>query len=150
MGHNRAVASGEAEGRAGYRHFRATQTRWMDNDTYGHVNNVEYYSYFDTAINAWLIERGGLDIQAGPVIGVCAESGCRFYASATFPEAIDAGLRVAHLGRSSVRYEIGLFRAGEDELLASGFFVHVFVDRADRRPTEIPPELRAALEDLAT
>lgn len=136
-------------GREGYRHFRAIPTRWMDNDTYGHVNNVEYYSYFDTAINAWLVERGGLDIQDGEVIGVCAESGCRFLASASFPEVIDAGLRVARLGRSSVRYEIGLFRDGQAEQLASGFFVHVFVDRTDRKPTAIPPALRAALEELA-
>lgn len=120
----------------------------MDNDTYGHVNNVEYYSYFDTAINAWLIKRGGLDIQAGDAIGVCAESGCRFLASATFPEVIDAGLRVAHLGRSSVRYEIGLFRGGSDERLAQGYFVHVFVDRGTRSPVPIPPPLRAALEEL--
>lgn len=121
----------------------------MDNDSYGHVNNVEYYSYFDTVINAWLIERGGLDIHEGQTIGVCAESGCRFVASATFPEIIDAGLRVAHLGRSSVRYEIGLFREDREELLAEGFFVHVFVDRDSRKPVPIPAGIRTALEELS-
>lgn len=150
MGDNRCVAgNGDQEGREGYRYFRPIPTRWMDNDTYGHVNNVEYYSYFDTVINAWLIERGGLDIHEGEVIGVCAESGCRFMASTTFPEAIDAGLRVAKLGSTSVRYEIGLFRGETEEQLAAGFFVHVFVDRIDRRPTVMPQQLRAALKDLA-
>jgi acyl-CoA thioester hydrolase len=121
----------------------------MDNDNYGHVNNVEYYSYFDTAINAYLIERGGLDPHRDEVIGVCAESGCRFLASASFPETIDAGLRVAHLGSSSVRYEIGLFRGGgAAEPLAGGYFVHVFVDRKNRRPRPIPAPIRAALEAL--
>ncbi|HZJ29542.1 MAG TPA: thioesterase family protein [Solirubrobacterales bacterium] len=140
---------------ADFPHLRTIPTRWMDNDVYGHVNNVEYYSYFDTVINAWLIEEGGLDIAAGTSIGVCAESGCRFLASATFPESIVAGLRVAKLGSSSVRYEIGLFRAGADraaagEPLASGYFVHVFVDRDTRRPAEIPGQIRAALERLIT
>ncbi len=136
--------------RGDYPHFRAMPTRWMDNDVYGHVNNVEYYSFVDTVINAWLIEEGGLDIERAKVIGVCAESGCRFLASAGFPEAIDAGLRVARLGNSSVRYEVGLFRGASDEALASAFFVHVFVDREDRRPREIPASLRACLERLAT
>lgn len=132
--------------RSDYLAFRQIPTRWMDNDSYGHVNNVEYYSFFDTAINAYLIERGGLDLAAGEAIGVCAESGCRFLASVSFPETIEAGLRVAHLGSSSVRYEIGLFRA--DDLLAEGFFVHVFVDRQSRRPQPIPTSIRAALEQL--
>ena len=132
---------------AGYPHVRAIPTRWKDNDVYGHVNNVEYYSYFDTVINAYLIEAGGLDIHDGETIGLCAESHCRFDAAVSFPETIDAGLRVAKLGRSSVRYEIGLFRG--DEQVAEGWFVHVFVGRADRRPTEIPSGIRAALEKLA-
>jgi acyl-CoA thioester hydrolase len=116
---------------------------------YGHVNNVDYYAYFDTVINAYLIEEGGLDIHRGEVIGVCAESHCEYRAGFTFPETIQAGLRVGSLGRSSVRYELGLFSEGADEPAATGWFVHVFVDRALRRPAEIPAHLRAALERLA-
>jgi acyl-CoA thioester hydrolase len=134
--------------RADYPHFQRITTRWKDNDVYGHVNNVEYYSYFDTVINTLLIRQGGLDIHAGEVIGVCAESHCRFTAALAFPDAVDAGLRVAHLGKSSVRYEIGLFREGADELAAEGWFVHVFVDRATRRPTPLPGPMREALEHL--
>jgi acyl-CoA thioester hydrolase len=130
-----------------YPHVRRIGTRWKDNDIYGHVNNVEYYSYFDTVINAWLVERGGLDIQRGGTIGVCAESGCRFLAGAAFPEPIEAGLRVGKLGKSSVRYEIGLFRENGDAL-AEGWFVHVFVDRDDRRPRPIPEEIRSCLTEL--
>ena len=132
---------------ADYAHVRAIATRWKDNDVYGHVNNVEYYSYFDTVINAWLIAEGGLDIHRGPVIGLCAESHCEFHAGLQFPDTVQAALRVGHLGRSSVRYEIGLFRA--DEQVAEGWFVHVFVDRESRRPAEIPARLRDALEALA-
>ncbi|MGB0120114.1 MAG: thioesterase family protein [Solirubrobacterales bacterium] len=130
-----------------YPHVRSIATRWKDNDIYGHVNNVEYYSFFDTVINAWLIEEGGLDIQAGDTIGLCAESGCRFLASASFPQSIEAGLRVGKLGNSSVRYEIGLFDS-DGRALAEGFFVHVFVDRGSRSPTPIPPAIRASLERL--
>jgi acyl-CoA thioester hydrolase len=130
-----------------YPHRSAIPTRWADNDVYGHVNNVEYYAFFDTVINAWLIREGGLDIHDGAVIGLCAESHCEFHAPLAFPETVMAGLRVSHLGRSSVRYEIGLF--GEDGTpAASGWFVHVFVDRASRRPVEVPPAVRAALERL--
>jgi acyl-CoA thioester hydrolase len=132
---------------ADYPHVRAIPTRWKDNDVYGHVNNVEYYSFFDTVINAWLIEEGGLDIHRGTVIGLCAESHCAFHASLVFPETVRAALRVGHLGRSSVRYEIGLFGPG-DVPAATGWFVHVFVDREDRRSVEIPAPLRAALERL--
>jgi acyl-CoA thioester hydrolase len=124
------------------------QTRWKDNDVYGHVNNVEYYSFFDTAINAWLIREGGLDIHDGGVIGVCAESHCEFRGPVAFPESIDVGVRVGQLGRSSVRYELALFRDGADDPVAVGWFVHVFVDRDSRRPVEIPPGLRGALEEL--
>jgi acyl-CoA thioester hydrolase len=131
-----------------YPHVRAIPTRWKDNDVYGHVNNVEYYSYFDTVINAWLVEQGGLDIHGGEVIGLCAESHCAFNAAIAFPETVEAGLRVGKLGRSSVRYEIGLYRAGGEEPIAEGWFVHVFVDRAARRPADIPPPVRAALERL--
>lgn len=136
--------------RSDYPHYQRITTRWKDNDVYGHVNNVEYYSYFDTVINAWLIREGGLDIHTGDAIGVCAESHCRFLDSLAFPDAVDAGLRVAHLGRSSVRYDIGLFREGADAPAAEGWFVHVFVDRATRRPTPLPEPLRAALARLQT
>jgi acyl-CoA thioester hydrolase len=132
-----------------YPHVRPIPTRWKDNDVYGHVNNVEYYAFFDTVINAWLIEAGGLDIHRGAVIGLCAESHCAFHAPLAFPETVEAALRVGHLGRSSVRYEIGLFAAGRDDPAATGWFVHVFVDREDRRPRELPDGVRAALERLA-
>jgi acyl-CoA thioester hydrolase len=134
--------------RADYPHHLPIPTRWMDNDVYGHVNNVVYYSYFDTVINRWLIDEGGLDIHAGATIGLCVESRCSYLRAVAFPDALEAGLRVAHLGRSSVRYEIAIFRAGDDEAAAQGEFVHVFVDRATRRPTEMPPRLRAALARL--
>jgi acyl-CoA thioester hydrolase len=130
-----------------YPHVLEIPTRWKDNDVYGHVNNVEYYSYFDTVINRWLITEGGLDIHEGDVIGLCVESHCAFRAALSFPDVVRAGLRVAHLGRSSVRYEIGLFGAG-GEPAAEGWFVHVFVDRGERRPHDIPASVRAALERL--
>jgi acyl-CoA thioester hydrolase len=133
-----------------YPHRLAIPTRWNDNDVYGHLNNVEYYAFFDTVINAWLIAEGGLDIRAGEVIGLCAESHCEFNAPLAFPETVEAGLRVAHLGRSSVRYEIGLYGEGADVPAATGWFVHVFVDRARRRPVDIPSPLREALERLVT
>jgi acyl-CoA thioester hydrolase len=136
------------ETRAGYRHFLAIPTRWMDNDVYGHVNNVVYYSYFDTVINEYLVRAGGLDIHDGAVVGYCVESNCRYQRPLSFPETIDAGLRVAHLGNSSVRYEIGLFRQDEDRPAAQGHFVHVFVDRAKDKPTAIPPRIRDCLERL--
>ena len=119
----------------------------MDNDVYGHVNNVVYYSYFDTVINAYLIGEGGLDIHAGLVIGLCVESHCSYAAALAFPETVRAGLRVAKLGTSSVRYEIGLFGSG-DEPAAEGWFVHVFVDRETRRPAPIPAGVRSALARL--
>ena len=131
-----------------YPHRLAIPTRWHDNDVYGHVNNVDYYAFFDTVINAWLIREGGLDIHAGPVIGLCVESHCEFRAPLAFPETVTAGLRVGHLGRTSVRYEIGLFREDDPEPAAEGWFVHVFVDRAERRPRDIPERVRAALERL--
>lgn len=131
-----------------YVHFLRIQTRWNDNDVYGHVNNVVYYAYFDTVINRFLLAEAGLDLERGEVIGLCVESGCRFVAPASYPEDLDAGLRVAHLGRTSVRYEIALFREGSAEVCASGFFVHVFVDRATRRPTPLPEPMRTALARL--
>ncbi len=132
----------------GYPHQRAISTRWKDNDVYGHVNNVEYYAFFDTVINRWLIAEGGLDIHAGDVIGLCAESHCTYRAGFSFPEDVEAGLRVGKLGDSSVRYEIGLFGADAEEPAAEGWFVHVFVDAASRRPAPIPERLRASLERL--
>lgn len=134
--------------RADYGYFHTIGTRWKDNDIYGHVNNVEYYSYFDTVINRYLIREGGLDIHNGEVIGLCAESHCQFLDSLGFPDAVDAGLRVAHLGRSSVRYEIGLFREDCEAPAARGWFVHVFVDRAGRKSRPIPDPLRTALARL--
>ena len=134
--------------RAAYAHVLAIPTRWADNDVYGHVNNVEYYAFFDTVINAWLIGEGGLDIHRGAVIGLCAESHCTFKAALAFPEVVDAALRVGRLGRSSVTYEIGLYAQGSDEPAAEGWFVHVFVDRESRRPVEIPAGVRGSLERL--
>jgi acyl-CoA thioester hydrolase len=130
-----------------YRYFAPIQTRWMDNDVYGHVNNVVYYAYFDTIINKWLIEQGGLDPHAGDVIGLCVESRCSYLAPATYPEELEAGMRTLHLGRSSVRYGCGIFR--KDVLIAHGEFVHVFVERASRTSTPIPDRILAALERLA-
>ncbi|RDD60362.1 acyl-CoA thioesterase [Ferruginivarius sediminum] len=135
--------------RADYPHFLTIPTRWMDNDIYGHVNNVVYYSYFDTVINEYLIRAGGLDIQNGEVIGVCAESSCRYKAAITFPEPVEAGLRVPHLGRRSVRYEIGLFKQDREQAAAEGHFVHVFVPRNEMTAAvAIPEGIREALEAI--
>jgi acyl-CoA thioester hydrolase len=135
--------------RSDFPHVRRLQTRWADNDVYGHVNNVQYYSYFDTVINAWLIAEGGLDIHDGAVIGVCAESHCQYHAPLSFPQVIEAGLRVGRIGHASVRYELALFTEDDDRPAASGWFVHVFVDRGTHRPVEhMPPRLRGALERL--
>ena len=134
--------------RIDYAYFLAIPTRWMDNDTYGHVNNVSYYSYFDTAVNQHLIVEGGLDIANAPAIGLVVETMCKFRKPLSFPDTIDAGLRVVKIGTSSVRYEIGLFREGDDEPAATGHFVHVWVDRATQRPVPVPAAIRAALEPL--
>jgi acyl-CoA thioester hydrolase len=134
--------------RALYPHIQRITTRWMDNDIYGHVNNVVYYSYFDTVINTWLIRHAGLDIHAGAQIGLCAESHCRFLAPLAFPDVVEAGLRVEKLGRSSVRYGIGLFTEGLDAPAAEGWFVHVFVDRATREPVAIGAAMRTALKGI--
>jgi acyl-CoA thioester hydrolase len=131
-----------------YLYFLPLTTRWKDNDVYGHVNNVEYYSYFDTVINTYLIREGGLDIHHGPAIGLCAESHCKFLGELVFPETIEAGLRVEHLGNSSVRYGIGLFRQGHDAPAAEGWFVHVFVDRGTRRSVPLPSVLRETLQKI--
>lgn len=138
----------QAEGRDAYRRFTRLTTRWMDNDVYGHVNNVVYYSLFDTAVNGYLIDRGVLDIHRGEVIGLVVETHCNYFAPIEFPKAVDAGIRVARVGGSSVRYEIGLFAEGDAMTAARGHFVHVYVDRVTRRPTTLPNAFKRALEDL--
>ncbi len=137
-----------AQHRSSYPVFRPISTRWMDNDVYGHVNNVVYYSWFDTAVNAHLIEAGALDIHAGETIGLVVETQCNYFAPLAFPQQVDAGIRVARIGGSSVRYEVGLFAQGEAQSAAAGHFVHVYVDRATRRPAALPPQLRTVLERL--
>ena len=134
--------------RTAYPHFLSIATRWMDNDVYGHVNNVVYYSYFDTVVNEYLIRSGVLDIEHGTTIGLVVETQCNYFAPIVFPDRIDAGLRVVRLGTSSVRYEVGLFREGDAEPAAQRHFVHVYVDRETRRPVALPDRLRAALEPL--
>lgn len=134
--------------RDAYRVFRPITTRWMDNDVYGHVNNVVYYSWFDTAVNAYLIEQGVLDIHAGATIGLVIETQCNYFAPLAFPQTIEAGIRVARLGSSSVRYEVGLFAQGEPWSSAGGHFVHVYVDRDTRRPVPVPDALRQVLQGL--
>jgi acyl-CoA thioester hydrolase len=136
--------------RGTYPHFLPIATRWMDNDVYGHVNNVVYYSYFDTVVNEYLIRAGVLDFEHGETIGLVVETQCSYFAPLVFPDRIDAGLRVAKLGTSSVRYEVGLFREGDAEAAAQGHFVHVYVDRVTRRPVALPDGLRAALAPLVT
>jgi acyl-CoA thioester hydrolase len=131
-----------------FRHFLPLQTRWMDNDVYGHLNNVVYYSFFDTAVNEYLMRSGALSIGAGAVIGLVVETGCNYFSELAFPEPLEAGMRVAHIGNSSVRYEVGIFAAGAPSASAQGHFVHVYVDRATRRPAQLPPVLRAALESI--
>ena len=136
------------EARDRYPHFLKIPTRWMDNDVYGHVNNVVYYSYFDTVVNEYLIRTGALNIEKSPVIGLVVETQCRYFAPITFPDAVHAGLRVARLGRSSVRYEIGLFKNEDVSAAAQGHFVHVYVEREGRKATALPHEMRAALERI--
>ena len=134
--------------RDNYRYLTTIDTRWMDNDAYGHVNNVVYYSFFDTAVNRWLIERGVLDIAQSAAVGLVVETQCRYFAPLTFPDRVTAGLRIAHLGRSSVRYEIGLFRNDDVHAAAAGHFVHVYVDRESRRSVPIPETVRLEMQRL--
>jgi len=134
--------------RSSFPYVERQATRWNDNDVYGHVNNVVHYMLFDTTVNAWLIREGGLDIHRDPVIGLCIESGCVYHAALEYPAPIDVALRVGHLGRSSVEYQLALFAPGAECPAANGRFVHVFVARQDRRPTPIPDRLRASLERL--
>jgi acyl-CoA thioester hydrolase len=137
-----------AQARSAYPVFRPITTRWMDNDAYGHVNNVVYYSWFDTAVNAYLIEHGALDIHQGEVIGLVIETQCNYFASLAFPQTVHAGIRVAHVGTSSVRYEVGLFAEDSDTAAACGHFVHVYVNRENRRPVPLPEALKTTLETL--
>lgn len=139
----------QPEPRSAYKVFRPITTRWMDNDAYGHVNNVVYYSWFDTAVNAHLIEQGVLDIHQGKTIGLVIETQCNYFAPLAFPQTVDAGIRVARLGASSVRYEVGLFAQDAPLAAAQGHFIHVYVDRLTRRPVPLPPQLKSVLETLA-
>jgi acyl-CoA thioester hydrolase len=132
--------------REDYGYWMRIPTRWNDNDVYGHVNNVVHYAFMDTLINTWLIEAG-LDIHDGTTIGLCVESHCNYRSSISFPDAMDAGLRIGHLGRSSVRYEVA-FLGADDAVIAEGHFVHVFVDRVTRKPAEVPTGLRGAMAGL--
>ena len=134
--------------RSAFRAWRAIGTRWADNDAYGHVNNVVYYAWFDTAVNAYLIEQGALDIQAGAVIGLAVETQCNYFSPLAFPQTVDLGLRVEHVGQSSVRYGLAVFAQGQDSAAAQGHFVHVYVDAANRKPTPLPAQLLQALAPL--
>lgn len=136
--------------RSDYRHFQTIPTRWMDNDIYGHVNNVNYYSYFDTAVNQYLIECGALDIHHGQVVGFVVETSCSYFRPLAFPDAVAAGIRVARLGTSSIRYEIGLFRNDDLEIAAAGHFVHVYVDRRSGRSVPVPAATREAMAVIQT
>jgi len=136
------------EQRNRYRVFRTIPTRWADNDMYGHVNNVVYYGWFDTVVNGLLIERGALDIHGGESIGFVVETHCNYFSPLAFPQTVDAGVRVAHAGRSSVRYEIGLFAEGASTASAQGHFIHVYVDRGTQRPVSLSKALQALVEEL--
>ena len=138
----------QAEPRSAYKVFRTIGTRWMDNDVYGHVNNVVYYSWFDTAVNAYLIEQGALDIHHGETIGLVIETQCNYFSPLAFPQTVEAGIRVAKLGTSSVRYEVGLFAQGEPLTAAKGHFIHVYVDKQTRRPSPLSTQLKTTLETL--
>ena len=137
-----------AKTRDHFRHFLPISTRWSDNDVYGHVNNVVYYQWFDTVVNEFLIAHGTLDIHDGDAIGLVVETHCNYFSSVAFPEPVTAGLCVAQLGKSSVRYEVGIFRGDDREASAQGHFVHVYVDRITRKPTPIPDKARALLESI--
>ncbi|WP_250477979.1 MULTISPECIES: thioesterase family protein [unclassified Caballeronia] len=138
----------QPQGRSAYRYFREITTRWMDNDVYAHVNNVVYYSWFDTVVNAWLLEQKMLDFAASPAVGLVVETTCNYFSSIAFPDLVHAGLRVARLGTSSVQYEVGLFANDGQIASAQGHFVHVYVDRVTRRPMPLSPELRRALQTV--
>jgi acyl-CoA thioester hydrolase len=135
--------------RADFKLFRAIPTRWHDNDVFGHVNNVVYYGWFDTGVNAWLVEQGFLDPATSPVVGLVVETSCTYFESVAFPETVEVGLAVARLGTSSVTYRLGIFREGGQAVAAQGRFTHVYVERATQKPVPIPAPLRAALEALS-
>jgi acyl-CoA thioester hydrolase len=139
----------EKRGRDAYLVWQDLPTRWADNDIYGHVNNAAYYGFFDTVVNRYLIEQGGLDIHAGQMIGLVVETGCNYFSPIAFPQIIDAGLRVGHIGKSSVRFELGLFAHAESQPCAQGHFIHVYVDRDTRRPMTLPSEFRTSLAAIA-
>jgi acyl-CoA thioester hydrolase len=136
------------ETRERFAHFIRITTRWMDNDVYRHVNNVVYYSFFDTAVNEYMLRAGVLDLDASPTVSLVVDTGCTYFSPVSFPDVVDCGLRVVHLGTSSVRYEIGIFRNDEALCSALGFFVHVCCERASLKPVPMPIALRAALEKL--
>jgi acyl-CoA thioester hydrolase len=138
----------EAKQRSDFKHFHEITTRWMDNDVYGHVNNVIYYSWFDTVVNHFLVANRVLDIEHSPVIGLVVETQCNYFASVAFPDRVSAGLRVTKLGNSSVRYEVGIFREDEESAAAQGHFVHIYVDRHTRKPATIPEPMRALLQSI--
>ena len=142
------TAKPSPETRNAYKVFRTISTRWMDNDAYGHINNVVYYSWFDTAVNAYLIEQGALDIHQGQTIGLVIETQCNYFSPLAFPQTVEAGIRVAHLGSTSVRYEVGLFAQNEALTAAKGHFIHVYVDKLHRRPVPLPLNLKTVLETL--
>lgn len=145
-----ATGRPQAGRRADYVRFLPMGLRWNDNDVFGHVNNAEYYAFFDTAVVRFLVESGEIGPRDGPLGMVVAESGCRFFGEIVFTDTVEIGLRVVHLGRSSVRYEIGVFVNADERAAAEGYFVHVFMDRAQKRPVAIPPGLRAHLESIST
>lgn len=137
------------EARDAYKHFLPISTRWADNDVYGHINNVVYYSFFDTVVNGYLLEQGALDIEKSEVVGLVVETQCNYFSSIAYPQQVEAGLRVARIGNSSVRYEVGIFVHGADSAAAQGHFVHVYVDRKTQRPSALPNALKAALQRIA-
>ena len=143
------MAKAETAGRADYRFFRTLQTRWADNDMYGHMNNVVHYALFDTAINGWLVEAGLLDPSGGETVGLVVETGCRYFREMAFPDVVTAGIGVTRIGNSSVTYQIALFRGADEEAAAQGHFTHVYVDRASRRPRPLPEKWRTALKEIA-
>ena len=142
------MPSNPQHGRNDYPYMMPIQTRWMDNDAYGHVNNVQYYSYFDTTVNQFLVHQGILDIQKSPIVGLVVETQCRYAKSIVFPDLVHAGLKVAHLGTSSVRYELGLFKDHDDQAAAEGHFIHVYVERDTNKPVPVPANMRTVLEKL--
>ncbi|MGD9837100.1 MAG: acyl-CoA thioesterase [Afipia sp.] len=134
--------------RSGYAYFQLMTTRWMDNDSYRHMNNTTYYSFFDSIVNQYLIENGALDVEKSEVIGLVAETMCRYFRSVGFPSRLDVGLRASHIGNSSVRYEVALFRGDDNEASAQGHLVHVYVERASGRPVPIPEKLKLVVKPL--